>query len=190
MTRFQRAAWLVVLLVTLVVFGLLVPRLPAWGEDTIALTTDTEVAMATASVVIPAGWDLDIASSSQRTPVASRDDVEVTTADAVWLGSAAGLLANVSQLLFDGNAILPEVATQDPPAAQASTARDVWRLEPTAGSGRQAPARVDVIRSGQSVVLVMVRGPVDDVIALSDQIDEISDSVRLDLAALDVEVRS
>ena len=145
--------------------------------------------MATASVVIPAGWDLDIAASSQRRPVASRGAVEVSTTDAVWLGDTAALLANVSRLLFDGEAVIPDVASQaDAPAGDASS-RDVWQLTPSEAAGHDAPVRVDVIREGQGVVLVTARGPASDVTAASDAIDAISDSVQLDLSTLDLEVR-
>ena len=146
--------------------------------------------MATASVVIPAGWELDIAASSQQTPVASRDDVEVTIADAVWLGDSSGLLSNVSQLLFDGDAVVPEVSTEAADADEAEPARNVWQLSPMARAAQDAPVRVIVIRDGEGVVLVVVRGDVTDAAALSDQIDAMAESVRLDLSTIDMEVRA
>ena len=191
MTQFQRASWLAVLLVTLVAFGLMIPRLPALFDESIALNADTEVGMATASVTIPAGWDLDIAASSQQIPVASRAGVEITTTDAVWLGDTSDLLANVARLLFDGDAVIPDVAAKadaqaDAPAGGAS-AREVWQLTPTVAASQAAPVRVDVIRDGEGVVLVTARGAANDVAALSDAIDAISDSVQLDLSGFDVQ---
>lgn len=184
MTRFQRAAWLAVLLVTLVAFGVIIPQFPAWGDETIALSADTEVGMATASVTIPAGWDLDIAASSQRQPLASRDGVRVSITDAVWLGDTADLLTHVSRLIFDGDAAIPESP------ADGGTSREVWRLAPAAGAGEGVPARVDVIRDGQGVVLVIARGTAAAVAAQSEDIDAMSDSVQLDLTTLTVEVSS
>jgi hypothetical protein len=204
-TQIQRASWLAVLLVTLVAFGLIVPRLPALGDASMALDADTEVGMATASVTIPAGWDLDIAASSQQQPTASRDGVDVTTTDAVWLGESSDLLGNVAQLLFDGEAVIPDSAAQsDGPAdgdsadgdsadgdsADGDSAREVWQLTPTGTADHDAPVRVDVIRDGQGVVLVVARGTPESVAAQSDAIDAISDSVRLDLSALDVQANA
>lgn len=189
-TQFQRASWLAALLVTLVAFGLVFPRLPASGDQAVALSVDTEVGLATASVVIPAGWSLDIAASSQRTPVASRDNVEVTTTDAVWLGDTADLLVNVSRLLFDGQAVIPDDASRADPATGGASSREVWQLTPAADASPHAPVRVDVIREGQGVVLVTARGPVSVVAAASDDIDAMSDSVQLDLSTLDIEARA
>ena len=186
MTQFQRASWLAVLLVTLVAFGLIIPRLPALGDESMTLTADTEVGMATAAVTIPAGWDLDIAASSQQMPVASRDGVEVTTTDAVWLGETSDLLANVADLLFDGDAVIPDVAAQADASPDGASSREVWRLNPSEAAGQDAPVRVDVIRDGQGVVLVVARGAASDVNAQSDAIDGITASVELDLSGLDV----
>lgn len=187
MTQFQRASWLAVLLVTLVAFGLIIPRLPAWGDESMTLTADTEVGMATAVVTIPAGWDLDIAASSQQIPVASRDGVEVTTTDAVWLGETSDLLGNVADLLFDGDAVIPDVAATDDASADGASSLEVWRLTPSQAAGQDAPVRVDVIRDGQAVVLVVARGAASDVNAQSDAIDAITASVELDLSGLDVQ---
>ena len=192
MTQFQRASWISVLLVTLVAFGLIIPRLPAFGDESMTLTSDTEVGMATAVVTIPAGWDLDIAASSQQLPVASRDGVEVTTTDAVWLGETSDLLGNVADLLFDGDAVIPDGAAIPDVAARADASPDgaasleVWRLTPSEAAGQDAPVRVDVIRDGQGVVLVVARGAASDVNAQSDAIDAITASVELDLSGLDV----
>jgi hypothetical protein len=189
-THYQRAAWFVTVLVTLVAFGFVIPQLPAWGDESIALEADTKVGLATASVVIPGGWELDIAASSQQTPVASKDGVEVTIADAVWLGNTSGLLANVSQLLFDGDAIVPEVDTDADGAEEPESAREAWRLRPMADAPQDAPVWVDVIRDGEGVVLVVVRGDGADAKALSDEIDAVAESVHLDLSSIDVEVRA
>lgn len=186
MTRFQRASWLAVLLVTLVAFGVVIPRLPAWGDESMALNVDTEVGMATAAVTIPAGWDLDIAASSQQIPVASRAGVEVTTTDAAWLGETPDLLGNVAELLFDGDAVIPDVAAKADAPADGASSREVWQLTPTEAASQDAPVRVDVIRDGQGVVLVVARGGADDVTALSDAIDAISASVALDMSAIEL----
>ncbi len=190
MTHFQRASWFALLLVTLVAFGLIIPRLPALGDESMALGVDTEVGMATAAVTIPAGWDLDIAASSQRVPVASRDGVEVTTTDAVWLGKTSNLLGNVADLLFDGDAVIPDVAAKADASADGASSREMWRLTPTDAASPGAPVRVDVIRDGQGVVLVVARGTANDVAALSDAIDAIAASVQLDLSGLDVQART
>ncbi|WP_291379900.1 hypothetical protein [Demequina sp.] len=189
MTQYQRAAWFAAVLVTLVAFGVLIPQFPSWGDESIALEVDTEVGMATASVVVPAGWDLDIAASSQQTPVASKSGIEVTVADAVWLGDSQDLLASVSRLLFDGDAILPEIPPE-PVEAEEGATREVWRLTPKADAAPDLPVRVDVIRDAEGVVLVVVRGEAAQVNALSEQLDSIVESVHLDLSPIDVEVSS
>lgn len=187
MTHHQRAAWLAVLLVTLVVCGFLIPQLPGLGDDTIALQTDTRVGMATASVTIPAGWNLDIEASSQQVPRASLGDVTVSATDAVWLGDSADLLANVSSLYFDGDAILPDTTDAAGSSTQDKAARAQWQLTPNDQASAAAPARVDVVRSAESVVVVVVRGPASDVAAHASVIDTIVDSVDLQAGVLDVE---
>jgi hypothetical protein len=194
-TQIQRASWLAVLLVTLVAFGLIIPRLPALGDASMALDADTEVGMATASVTIPAGWDLDIAASSQQQPTASRDGVDVTTTDAVWLGESSDLLGNVAELLFDGEAVIPDSAAQsdgpgDGDSGDGDSPRELWQLTPTGTADHDVPVRVDVIRDGQGVVLVVARGTPEAVAAQSDAIDAISDSVQLDLSGLDVQANA
>jgi len=186
-THPQRAAWLAVLLVTLVAYGFLIPRLPALGDDSLALQADTSVGMATASVTIPAGWDLDIEASSQQAPRASLGEVNVSVSDAVWLGDSADLLANVSTLYFDGNAVLPDTAEGDDSSAQDEAARQQWQLTPNDQASADAPVRVDVVRSAQSVVVVAARGPASDVAAQSATIDAIVDSVDLQAGVIDVE---
>lgn len=190
MTHYQRAAWLAALLVTLVAFGLLVPRLPALGAESIMLSSDTEVGLATASVTIPAGWELEIEATSQRTPVALRDGVEVTVSDAVWLGDSDDLLAHVSQLMFDGEARLPhtsDTADDSDDSEDSKDSRELWHLEPNEAAAAGAPVRVDVIRDGEGVVLVIARGTEREVSAQSDAIDAILDSVHLELSELNVE---
>lgn len=143
--------------------------------------------MATGSVTIPAGWELDIAASSLRTPSASHGGVDVTVSDAVWLGDSDDLLSHVSGLLFDGNALVPDAS--DPPDAGGAeeSSRQVWQLFPTQDAAEGAPVRVDVIREGEGVVLVVARGAPSDVDAQSEAIDAISGSVQLDLAGLNLE---
>lgn len=188
MTHYQRAAWLAALLVTLVAFGLLIPRLPDLGAESITLASDTEVGMATASVTIPASWDVDIAASSRRTPVASHAGVEVRVSDAVWLGSDEDLLTHVAELLFDGNARVPDVSNSSDGSGDSESTRELWHLRPNEAAGDDAPERVDVVRDGEGVVLVVARGAEGDVKAQSDAIDAITDSVQLDLSGLNVEV--
>lgn len=187
MTQHQRVAWLTALLVTLVAFGLLIPQLPDLGAESIVLSSDTEVGLATASVTIPAGWELDISSSSLRTPAASHGGVDVTISDAVWLGGSDKLLAQVSALLFDGDADVPVVSDTPDGAEDSDSSRELWHLAPSETGAEGVPARVDVIREGEGVVLVVARGARSDVDAQSKAIDAISDSVELDLASLNVE---
>ncbi|MCB2413342.1 hypothetical protein LGT39_10850 [Demequina sp. TTPB684] len=188
MTQSQRAAWFFTVLVTLVAFGLVVPQLPALGDQTRTLDADTEVGMATGSVVIPARWEVDIAATSQQTPVASMGGVEVTIADAAWLGGSSGLLDNVARLLFDGDAVVPEIDTDDADAEGGEPSREVWQLTPSADAADDAPVWVDVVREGEGVALVVVRGDAAEAEVLTEQIDEIRDSITLDLSTVDVEV--
>lgn len=151
------------------------------------LSSDTEVGLATASVTIPAGWELDISSSSLRTPAASRGGVDVTVSDAVWLGDSDKLLTQVSALLFDGDADVPVVSDDAEGSEGSDSSRELWHLAPSEAGAEGVPARVDVIREGEGVVLVVARGAQSDVEAQSEAIDAISDSVQLDLASLNVE---
>jgi hypothetical protein len=184
-TRFQRASWLVGALVTLVMFGLIVPLLPALGPDSRHLDVDTTVGLATASVTIPAGWDLDIAAASQSRPVAALGDVEVSVVDAVWLGTSQRLVDNASSLVFSTSPAVPEI-----PDDADGADREEWLVVAAADAEDDDPRQMTVIRNAESVVLVIVRGPAADVEAAIDAIDAIVASVELAGPAVDVEARS
>lgn len=170
--RFQRALWFAVVVVTLVAFGFAIPMLPSLGADTRHLTSDVVLELATASVTLPAGWDVDIASSSQRQPVATRGDVQVDVVDAVWLGASSGLVAHAAELVFSGRPTLPDV-----PAGAAGKTNEQWRIVAGEASPSSDPRQVVVLRRDTSVVLVIVRGPDAQVAEAADAIEAIVSSV-------------
>lgn len=184
-TRFKRASWLIAALVTMVSFGLVVPLLPSLGPDTRHLDDDTRVGLATATVTIPAGWDLDIAAASQSRPVAILGGVEVSVVDAVWLGASRRLVDNASSLVFSTPPVLPEI-----PEEADGTEREEWLVLPGADADDTDPRQVTVVRDAESVVLVIVRGPAAEVDAAAEAIDAIVASVELAGPEVDVEARS
>ena|GEM_PF-1516093 len=173
-TRFQRASWLVAAVVTLVAFGLAVPALASRGPETVHLGSDTEYSLATATVEIPSGWDVDIAAASQRQPVATLGAVRVSVSDAVWLGASHRLIENTAGLVFSQDPVLPDV-----PETADGSAREEWEIVPAAGAPESDPRRVVVIRSEVSVVLVVVRGPAADVARATTAIDAVIASVSI-----------
>jgi hypothetical protein len=181
-TRFQRAFWLAATLVTLVAFGVLVPRLPDGGPDTRRLGEDTTVGLATATVQIPSGWDLDIEATSLRQPLAIKGDVRVAVTDAVWLGASRGLVENAAGLVFSAPPLLPTI-----PDDASGTDREEWLVLAGPDASADDPRSMTVIRSAESVVLVVVRGPQEDVESVADEIDAIIASVELAGPAVDVE---
>ena len=181
MTRFQRASWLGVVLVTLVACAAVVPLAPTLGPTTIFLSDDTVLDLASASLTMPAGWDVDIAASSLRSPTATRQGVEVSATDAIWLGDSDSLLAKVNDLVFDGQGAVPGV----PDGARGAEA-ERWRIVAGSSADSAAPARVDVVREGQSVVLLVVRGEASDVERLGAELDAIVASVEVFAPSFDV----
>jgi len=181
--RFQRALWLAVLVVTLVAFGLAIPLLPTFGPDTRQLTADDAIKLTTATVTLPAGWDVDIASASQRQPVATRGNVQIGIVDSVWLGASSRLVANAADLVFSQPPVVPDV-----PSTADGTGGERWQILPARDAPNSDPRRVVVLRRDASVVLVIVRGPDADVAAVADTIDSLIASVTFDGITPDVGV--
>ena len=183
MTQFQRASWLVAVLVTLVTFGAGIPQLPTLGPDTRHLSSDTAFSLTSSTVTIPAGWDIDIAAASQRQPVASLGDVRVSVTDAIWLGASRRLVEHAADLVFTDAPVLPDV-----PETADGASLEQWDIVPGADATASDPRRVVVIRRDASVIVVIVRGPDADVAAESDAIDAVIASVSIEAGpSLDVE---
>jgi hypothetical protein len=173
--RFQRALWLAVVAVTLVAFGVGIPRLPSLGPDTRYLTSAHTLQLSTAAVTLPAGWDVNIAAASQGQPVASLGNVEIGIADAVWLGKSRQLVAHAAKLVYSRTPVLPDI-----PANADGKGGEKWQILAASGAPSGDPRRVIVLRQDTSVVLVIVRGPAAEVAAASDAIDSVVASVTFD----------
>lgn len=173
--RFQRALWLAVVVVTLVAFGVAIPLLPSLGPDTRHLAADATIHLATATVTLPAGWDVNIASASQGQPVADLGDVEIAISDAVWLGASSRLVAHAADLAYSRPPVLPDV-----PAQADGTGGEKWQILPAPGAPSGDPRRVVVLRRDSSVVIVVVRGPDAAVAAAAGTIDSVVASVAFD----------
>lgn len=170
--RFQRALWLAVVVVTLFAFGFAIPMLPSLGPDTRLLAADDTMELTMASVTVPAGWNVNIASSAQGQPVATLGKVKVGVADAIWLGKSDRLVARVASIFFSHSPRLPDI----PPDAD-GTGGEQWEIAPGFDAQGGDPQKVIVLRRDTSVVFVVVRGPDSDVAAVSDAIDSIVASV-------------
>lgn len=179
--RFQRAVWLAIVSVTLVAFGVAIPLLPSSGPDTRHLTADAEMSLTTATATLPSGWDVDIASASQRQLIATHGDVQIGVTDGVWLGASSLLVAHAADLVFSEPPVLPDV-----PSTADGTEDEEWQILPGAAAASDDPRRVVVLRRETSVVLVVVSGPDADVAAVSDAIDAVVASVRFDGLTPDV----
>jgi len=169
---FQRALWLAVVVVTLVAFGFAIPLLPSFGPDSRQLTTDDAMELATGTVTLPAGWDVDIASASQRQPVATRGNVQIGIVDAVWLGASSRLVTHAADLVFSQPPLLPDV-----PATADGTGSEEWQILPARDAPSGDPRSVIVLRRDTSVILVIVRGPAAEVAAVAETIDAVVASV-------------
>ncbi len=170
--RFQRALWLAVVVVTLVAFGFAIPLLPAAGPDSRQLAADDVMELVTGTVTLPAGWDVDIASASQRQPVATRGNVQIGIVDAVWLGASSRLVSHAADVVFSQPPLLPDV-----PTTANGTASEAWQILPARDAPSGDPRRVIVLRRDTSVILVIVRGPAADVAAVAETIDAVVASV-------------
>jgi len=184
-TRFQRASWLITVLVTVVAYSLVIPRLPALGPATRLLTRDTDTSVNTASVTLPAGWDVDIASTAEGQPVVTRGGVRVSVSDAVWLGGSDRLVEHVADLVFSEAPQLPTI----PDGADGADDEE-WQLLAAGGAPGRDPREVYVVRRSAAVVLVVVRGPAAEVAAAKDAITTLVASVSIDGSVLDVEAAS
>lgn len=131
--------------------------------------------LATATVKLPAGWDVNIASASQGQPVVSKGNVTIGITDAVWLGKSSRLVANAADLVYSQPPVLPDI-----PAAADGTGGEKWQIVPTPDAPSGEPRRLVVLRQDTSVVLVIVRGPDADVAAVADTIDSVVASVTFD----------
>ena len=173
MTRFQGAFWLTFIFVTLVAFGLAVPTLPSLGPATRVLTADDTMELTMASVTIPAGWEVDIASAAQGRPEAVQGNVTIGIADALWLGGSSRLVERVAGMVFSEETTLPDV-----PADANGEDSEKWEIFPAPDAAAGDPRRLIVLRRDTSVVLVVVRGPASEVEALAGSVDSIVASVE------------
>lgn len=173
--RFQRALWPAVIVVTLVAFGFILPLLASLGPVTRHLAADDSIGLTVATVTLPAGWDVDIASASQGQAVATLGNVDIGVTDAVWLGASSRLVEHVADLVFSQPPAMPDI-----PATADGTGSEKWELRPGPDAPRDDPQLVVVLRSETSVVLVVVRGPSADVAALARTIDSVVTSVSFD----------
>ena len=196
MTRFQRASGLVILLVTLVAFGFGLPALSAQGPATRTLATDTVVGTAYGYVTLPAGWDLDLASAALVQPTITQGDVSVVVSDGVWLEGSASLLGNIGSMVYDGGFSVPDdvpdddgllAGLKDLSAIEADLQADLvapdrqdFRITADETSAEGDPLWIDVIRYGELITVVVVRGPQSEVSQHVDQIQAIGDSLVID----------
>ena len=126
----------------------------------------------TATVTLPAGWDVDIASASQSQPVATLGNVQIGITDAIWLGASSRLVERVGDLVFSQPPVLPDV-----PSTADGIGGEQWRILPAPDAPAGDPRLVVVLRGDTSVVLVVVRGTDAEVAALADTIDSVVASV-------------
>ena len=188
MTRLNRASLVGATLVTLVVFGLVIPIVADQGPSTQRLSEDTVVGTTYGEVTLPAGWDLDIAAAASSSPVVRKRDVTIGVGDGVWFEGSAGLLENISELIYDTPAILPPAPDDDglfsglsdplsEGAEEYEPVRQEFRITAGINAGADEPHFVDVVRYGESVIFVVVRGDADAVKRELDTVRAIVDSV-------------
>ena len=176
----RRAVWVwsLVVIVTALAFSLVVPRLPEYGPQTTMLEAATEFPMSGSFVTLPAGWALDIASTSARVPAASDEGLSVRAEDALWWGSSQDLVARVAEL-----AGATGVDELEIPADAVGESREVWRLDVPATAERPA-GRIDVVRHFELVVLVISTG--DPAATTRPAVDDIVASVEFETVPLEV----
>jgi len=171
-------AWSVAIVVSALVFSLVIPSLPARGPQTTTLEAATTFPLAGSFVTMPAGWELDIASTSGGVPASSDAGLSVRAEDALWWGSSQDLVARVAELSGAPGVQVPEI-----PQDAVGESREVWRLDIPETDDRPA-RRIDVIRHYELVVLVISSG---DATALDrPEIDGIVESVDIEAIPLDV----
>jgi len=180
-TRLRRGVTLGAIVATVLAFGVVLPFIADRGPTTNLLTTDTVVSTTYGQVVLPAGWDLDVSSGVEGRPVIRRDGVTVSVVDGVWFEDSAHLLRNVADLIFDAPVSLPPAPDDDGLlSGEGSTSepvREVFAIRPDASAAGDQEVRVDVVRYGEFVVVVVARGFDAAVAEASDVIDAVVDSV-------------
>lgn len=188
MTRLNRASLVGATFVTLVVFGLVIPTVAEQGPSTQRLSEDTVVGTVYGEVTLPAGWDLDIAAAASSSPVVRKRDVTIGVGDGVWFEGSAGLLENIAELIYDTPPVIPPAPDDDglfsgladplsDSADEYEPTRDVFRITAGVNAGPDEPHFVDVVRYGESVIFIVVRGDVDGVERELDTVRAIVDSV-------------
>src|SRR5690554_364519 len=151
-------------------------------------------------VTLPGGWDLDIAAASQSSPVIRKRDITIGVTDGVWFEGSAALLENIADLIYDTPATLPPApdddglfsAIMDPTgeaAEEYEPTRDVYRITAGLNAGADEPRFVDVVRYGESVMLVVVRGEADAVAREMKTVRDIVDSISFGLGEPGVEAQ-
>ncbi len=200
MSSLKRAALLGATVVTLVVFGLVFPLVAEQGPATERLDESTVVGTTYGEVTLPAGWDLDIAAAASSTPVIRKRDVTIGVSDGVWFEGSARLLENIAALIYETPADLPPAPDDDgllititDPASEAAQNYEPTRAEFRINAGPDAsgdePQFIDVVRYGESVILVVVRGDGDAVAREADTIRDIVQSVTFHGAETGLEPR-
>ncbi len=149
MKRATRWVWAVVLVVSAVLFGGVIPLLPQWGPGARHLDEPATIDLAGSTVTFPAGWDLNIEATVRGNPAAQGDGTAVRVIDGIWFGASDALVARVAELVGATDASLPQI-----PADAMGEAREEWQFEAPAGDDTPA-RRVDVVRWGQLVVVVL-----------------------------------
>lgn len=170
---------------TIVLFTWGAPLVAANGPSSTRFGDARTLDLNLATVTVPAGWDVDLASAASSTPVVSKDGVTVGISDVIWFGGSDSLVKRVGELALDGAATLPEV-----PEDASGEEPERWDLassDPGVGDGRQS---VVVLRDAQAVVLVTIDGAQADIDELADQIEGVIASIEIAGPELDVEARA
>jgi hypothetical protein len=199
-TRLSRASLVGATIATLSVFGLVIPLLANQGPATQRLTEDTVVGTTYGEVTLPAGWDLDIAAAASSSPVVSKRDITIGVGDGVWFEGSAGLLENIADLIYDTPASIPPAPDDDGPFSNLSGSfteepdeyepfRQVFRISAGINASSDEPRFVDVVRYGESVIFVVVRGDDEGVARELDTVRAIVDSVTFASAEPGLEPR-
>lgn|GEM_PF-1709829 len=200
MTRLKRAGLVGVALTTLVVFGLLIPLVADQGPTTQRLTADTVIGTTYGAATLPAGWDLNIAAAASSSPVVTKGDVTIGVGDGVWFEGSAGLLENIADLIYNTPAILPPAPEDDGPFSNLAGSvtedpeeyepvRQVFRISAGLNAASSEPRFIDVVRYGESVIYVIVRGDDAAVARELDTVQAIVDSVTFASAEPGLEPR-
>ncbi len=164
------------------------------------LATDTVVGTTYGYVTLPAGWNLDLAASAQLQPTITQGAVSVVVSDGVWLEGSASLVRHIGDLVYDGGFTVPDDVPDDDglltgltdlsaveadlETSLAAPERQDFRITAAADAAPGDPLWIDVIRYGELITVVVVRGPQPEVAQRVDAIQAIGDSLVIDASEL------